>query len=186
MTLQTTNYFCMLAILASLLLRPGAILAEESTSHRVYRITSYDLGAILEQQEQTPGLYSEKYRPLLITSIASDVFTSEHMQKVASGDSESFLPGTSTVALSARFTATENFSFEGAFGVTRNHRPFQLDKDNKAGWEADVGLIYRLVENLSYELHLGYMDTGDLFVDKSTYSDIENIIMISNRLTLSF
>jgi hypothetical protein len=30
------------------------------------------------------------------------------------------------------------------------------------------------------------MDTGDLFSDKSTYADVESIIMISNRLTMSF
>ena len=39
---------------------------------------------------------------------------------------------------------------------------------------------------LAYEVHFGYMDTGDLFQEVDTYSEVESILMISNQLTLSF
>lgn len=64
--------------------------------------------------------------------------------------------------------------------------PDNVEYENESSWEANLGFIYKLVNNLSYEVHFGYMDTGDLFTDQSSYSDVENIIMVSNQLTMSF
>jgi hypothetical protein len=74
-----------------------------------------------------------------------------------------------------------------AIGLTRNlWSPDSTEFENKSSWEANLGVIYNLFNNLSYELHLGYMEPGNLFTNKSSYSNVESIIMISNKLTLSF
>ena len=55
-----------------------------------------------------------------------------------------------------------------------------------SSWEANLGVIYKLFNNFSYEMHFGFMDTGDIFKKSNAYSDVESIVMISNQLTMSF
>ncbi len=161
--------------------------AEEQSSHSAYRVTSYNLGAILNTQGDGDVQSSGNLRPLLITGSSADILYSEHegtVTRVATKPHTSNIEG---VAVSAQFDATQNISVLGSFGLTRNlWTPDSIDYDNKSSWEANLGIIYKLLGNLSYELHLGYMDTGDLFNNKSSYGDIESIIMVSNRLTMSF
>lgn len=160
---------------------------EDLSTHRAYRVTSYNLGVILEVQEKKSRFTSNNYRPLMITSAAADVLNTEHQGTVSWVETNSHTTSTSGVAVSAQFKATDKISFQGAFGVTRNlWAPDSLEYENESGWEANLGIIYKLVDNLSYELHFGYLDTGDIFTDQSTYTDVENIIMVSNRLTMSF
>ncbi len=64
--------------------------------------------------------------------------------------------------------------------------PDSINYGNESSWEANLGVIYKLMNNLSFELHFAYMDTGDLYTRRSSYSDVESIIMVSNRLTMSF
>lgn len=165
----------------------SSVYGEELSTHHAYRVTSYNLGAILEPKEQTSQFRSDSYRPLMITSTASDVLNTEHQGTVSWVETDSHTASTSGMALSAQFKASEKISLQGAFGVTRNlWAPDSLEYENESSWEANLGIIYKLVDNLSYELHFGYMDTGDLFNDQSMYTDVENIIMVSNRLTMSF
>ena len=76
-------------------------------------------------------------------------------------------------------------ALQGVLGVTKNSWD-PSTADNKSSWEANLGIIYKMFNNLSYELHFGYMDTGDIFKERNTYTDVESIIMISNKLTMSF
>ena len=123
----------------------------------------------------------------MITSTNADILNNEFHPSVFWGE---VIPHTSSskgIALSAQYEATKKITVLGAFGITQNlRRPDNLDEDNESSWEANLGFIYKLVNNFSYELHLGYMDTGNLFRDQSSYSDVENIIMVSNQLTMSF
>lgn len=168
-------------------LQCGISVSEELRTHRAYKVTSYNLGAILQVHEEHPGYSPETYNPLMITSTASDVLNSEHQGAVSWVETDSHTSSTSGIALSAQIKATEKVSVKGAFGITRNlWAPDSIEYENESSWEANLGIIYKLVDNLSYELHFGYMDTGDLFTDQSTYTDVESIIMVSNRLTLSF
>jgi hypothetical protein len=56
----------------------------------------------------------------------------------------------------------------------------------QSSWEANIGVVYNFFNSLAYEVHFGYMDTGDIFQEVDTYSEIDSIIMISNQLTLRF
>lgn len=165
----------------------GGASGEELVTHRVYKVTSYNLGAILEARDKQTGYNPEQFKPLMITSTASDILNTEHQGTVSWVETESHSSSTNGYALSAQFNATDKVSLQGAFGITRNlWAPDSLEYENESSWEANLGIIYKLVDNLSYELHFGYMDTGDLFSDQATYTDTENIIMVSNRLTMSF
>ncbi len=159
---------------------------EDLNTHHAYKVTSYNLGAFQDFQENRSPNSSRNFKQLLITNTAADILNSEHQRRV-SLDETSRTSNINSVALSAQFDATNNISLLGTLGLTRNlWTPELSDSGNGSSWEANLGVIYKLLNNLSYELHFGYMDTGDLFSDRSVYSDVENIIMISNKLTLSF
>ena len=160
--------------------------AEEVTTH-VYKVTSYNLGALVDQGNLEKSRFSQDYSPLLITGSAADIFNSEHKEMVSLGEETSTTSGINGIALSASFDATQKISLQGAFGLTRNlWAPDSINYESESSWEANLGVIYKLLDNLSYELHFGYMDTGDIFTDRSSYTDVENIIMISNKLTMGF
>jgi hypothetical protein len=165
----------------------GQLQAGETDTHHAYRVTSYNLGAILDFHKKNSLFESGNFKPLMITSTASDVLNNELQPTVSWGETVPHTTSSKGIALSAEFEATENIMVKGAFGITRNlWAPESIDYENESSWEANLGFVYKLVDNLSYELHFGYMDTGNLFTEQSSYSDVENIIMVSNRLTMSF
>ena len=163
-------------------LAPAAF-ADDLANHQAYRITSYNLGALLDDRLPSQFQKKETVPPLLITGITSDVLTNE-LDNRSSGGGNS---GTEGLGLSAEFQATRDLRLLGAFGLSRNlWVPDTPAYEAESSWEANLGIVYRFLDNLSYELHFGYMETGTLFVEKDTYSDVEHIIMISNRLSMSF
>lgn len=169
-----------------LLFATGMATAADSETHRAFKVTSYDLGTIDNFQGKGP-LASRNFQPLLITSSIADILNSGQQSTVSASGGISDLSPISSFAISGRFDATNTFSLQGAIGVTRNlWKPDLLGDLNDASWEANLGVIYRFFNNLSYELHFGYMDTGRVFSDRNSYSDVESIIMISNKITLSF
>lgn len=176
------------AIIAILLsFQSGIVFGEDNYTHSAYRVTSYDLGSLKGFANRGMSPISDNSSPLFITEATADALSSEEQITVSLGDTEPDILGISSIALSAQFNATDKISIQGSFGVTRNlWTPDLADSLNGSSWEANLGIIYKLLNNLSYELHFGYMDTGDLFIDQSSYSDVENIIMINNKLSLSF
>ena len=175
-----------LLILIVLLCQGGMVYADNLETHRAFRVTSYDLGAIENFQGKGP-IASRKFQPLLITSTVADILNDEYERTVSLGGTSTGVPNISSIALSGQLDATKNITLQGAFGVTRNLWTPELMGDlNGSSWEANLGVIYKFLNNLSYELHFGYMDTGNLFSDRNSYSDVESIIMISNKITLSF
>lgn len=173
--------------LISLFLASVSHAAGENT-HHAYRVTSYNLGAILDFHSKNSLFESSNFNPLMITSTKSDILNNELHASVSWVEAVPHTASSKGLALSAQIEATNKISLHGAFGITRNlwTPDSNIEYENESSWEANLGIIYKLVNNLSYELHLGYMDTGDLFSDQSSYSDVESIIMISNRLTMSF
>ena len=66
------------------------------------------------------------------------------------------------------------------------------ERDESYGWELDVGVAYKLLDNLTYELNIGYLDTGDFFevaylggADYET-DDTNDIVLVTNTLTMEF
>ena len=161
--------------------------AEDIKTHSVYKVTSYNLGAILDQRDSASKRLSANFSPLLITSSTADILNSEHEGTVSWVETDSHTANTRGVAVAAQFNATQNFAVLGAFGLARNlWAPDSINYEKESSWEANLGVMYKLLNNLSYEIHFAYMDTGDLFTERSSYNDVESIIMVSNRLTMSF
>ncbi len=174
-------------IAIQLICQVGLVYGGDLYTHHAYKVTSYNLGVFQGFQNNGAGNVSRDFKPLLITNTTSDILNSEHQRTVSFGETAPRRSSISGIALSAQFDATNNIAIQGAFGLTRNLWTPELGSNvSGSSWEADLGIVYKLLNNLSYELHFGYMDTGNLFTDRSSYTDVESIIMISNQLTLSF
>jgi hypothetical protein len=54
------------------------------------------------------------------------------------------------------------------------------------GWEADLYATYKITNNLSYMLGLGYLWTGDYFKGINNNNGVVNDFIVTNKLTLTF
>ena len=57
---------------------------------------------------------------------------------------------------------------------------------NAYGWELDVTGTYKLTNNLSYMLGVGYLWTGDYFKGSNGDNSVNNNYLLINKLTLTF
>ena len=176
-----------LPLFISLMASSAMAMVSEALSpetHSAYRVTTYSLGNITDFDSAT-AIAPQDYQPLMITGATADMLSGLQSFNIMGkmGSDPNAVEG---FAIAARFKAGKSFSFKGVFGMAHNMWSDNPKADNRASWEANLGVIYSLFSNLNYELHLGYMDTGDLFKNRSEYSNVESIIMISNKLTLSF
>lgn len=147
--------------------------------HMKYTIVSYSFN--IDDHETI----KDNEETLLITDSKRDLLN-ESMKNSSDYGIANSQPTTDIFAVSAEFAATPELSLQGVFGISKNKKDFIFDPEYDTSWEANVGVIYKLFNNIRYEVHFGYMETGDLFKDKASYSDVENIIMISNKLSMSF
>ena len=157
----------------------GVVSAASLEGHMQYRVMSYSLNSADDDSSNV------NLGPLFITGTTSDILVDDldNSPDFTSSESNS---AADVLAVSADYLATPDLSLHGAFGITKNRWNATADSEYDASWEANVGVIYRLFNNIRYEVHFGYMETGDLFRDSNKYKDVESIIMISNKLTMSF
>lgn len=88
-------------------------------------------------------------------------------------------------ALGAAFSATDKLTLLSTIGIAQ-HSDEPFIYNSNFGWEIDLGVAYKLLNNLTYEVHFGYMDTGEAFKDSPTLTEVEEITILTNKLTMSF
>jgi hypothetical protein len=181
-----TNTIAAFVLLLIFTLTAGEAVAEErfgGTSR--YQINGYtfDYDAVTETEGGLKLEFS-RFKPLMITNSASDILTGEPFLSELSNQTKKSAPHGFAVA--AEFLATPSLAFHGAIGVTKGNWDASASPDTESSWEANIGVVYNFFDTLAYEVHFGYLDTGDVFEQKSSYSEIDAIIMISNQLTMSF
>ncbi len=105
------------------------------------------------------------------------------------------------------YALTDKVSLHGAIGYALadeedwvQHNLGLADSlDNELGWEVDLGAGYKILDNLKYEIHLGWFTPGGMFDDiasqlttpaaplrPATTIDTNDVYLVSNHLTLSF
>ena len=176
--------FTWLFCLATLFLGTSVMAAElgETSDYRITGFT-FDTDAVSES-EGSLKFEPSRFRPLMITNSASDVLIGDpFVDEMAVQTGKYAIQG---FAVAAEYLATPNLAFHGAIGVTKGNWDAAADLESESSWEANIGVVYNFFNSLAYEIHFGYMDTGDVFKLSDTYSDVDSIIMISNQLTMSF
>lgn len=163
----------------------SSLLAADLGSTGDYRITgfSFDTDAVSESES---GLHfeSSRFKPLMITSNASDILIGDPFIDTLSPQTSRYAPHGFAVA--AEYLATPSLAFYGAIGVTKGTWDADAALATESSWEANIGVVYNFFNSLAYEVHFGYMDAGDVFKQSDAYTDVDSIIMISNQLTMSF
>ncbi|HID70343.1 MAG TPA: hypothetical protein EYP35_07785 [Desulfobacterales bacterium] len=89
-------------------------------------------------------------------------------------------------AVKVAYAPTSDITLHTSFGFTETIDQKQANYSNSIGWEVDLGVAYKFLNNFAYEIHFGYMDTGDLFKESTQYMDVEEITIVTNKLTMSF
>ena len=83
------------------------------------------------------------------------------------------------------FKASDKLSFHGAFGIAEAADEM-TGYDSDYGYEIDAGLAYKLLDNLTYNLHFGWMSTGDFFQMGDATAETNDITLLYNKLYMTF
>ena len=101
--------------------------------------------------------------------------------------------GVHALVLAADYKVSDRLALHGAVGYAEADEAVQTggaasyaNRDDEYGWEYNVGAAYKLLDNLTYEAHFGYLDTGDYFKSTATTDDTENVYILSHHLTMTF
>lgn len=89
-------------------------------------------------------------------------------------------------AIRATYAPTPAITFHSAIGLTDTIENKAIDYTDRVGWEVDLGLAYKFLNKFAYEVHFGYMDTGELFRESNSLANVDNISIVTNKLTMSF
>ncbi len=91
--------------------------------------------------------------------------------------------GVQSVGLHASYKASDRLTLSGIVGTAWTLE--EVGIDDHFGWEFDLGASYKVMDNLTYGAHFGYLATGDLFEDL-TGENSNDIVFLAHQLTLTF
>ena len=111
--------------------------------------------------------------------------------------------GTHALAIIADYKASDRLTLHGAIAYAQADEEVDngnlgvntvggvpslsyANRGDEYGWEYDLGAAYKLLDNLTYEAHFGYLDTGDFFNATATSTDATNVYLLSHSLTMTF
>jgi len=148
------------------------------------------MGGDMENALGTAGT-GEMFSPLYILTgrhtgmLNNDIFSGS--------TTDMSLAGVHAVVASVDYAASDRLTLHGAIGWAKADEKIYgtystptASLDDEYGWEYNVGAAYKLLDNLTYEAHFGYLDTGDYFNGDSTTDITENVYILTHSLTMTF
>ncbi len=90
------------------------------------------------------------------------------------------------MAIRAAYSPLSNITIHSSIGLSNTSADENLAYTERLGWELDLGVAYRFLNKFAYEVHFGYMDAGELFTESNRYTDLKDITIVTNKLTMSF
>ena len=92
--------------------------------------------------------------------------------------------GAHAVVALADFKASEDLTLHGGLGWGQADEAPEM-VDDAYGWELDLGLAYKLYQNLTYEVHFGWWAVGD-FAELGGLTKSEDVYLLSHHLSMKF
>jgi len=181
------NFFStsLLALLLSLAVNAQAAGDELQTGG--YTLRAYTLSNGDPVNAQKDSSYNTiAFHNLYIFSSAMDTAFSRDSDFLSAGATGINNDRYQGIAIKAAYSPTSAVTFHSSIGLTDTSNDKRLDYTDRLGWELDLGMAYKFLGNFAYEVHFGYMDTGQLFIESNRYTDIEDITIVTNKLTMSF
>ena len=94
--------------------------------------------------------------------------------------------GIISLGVHGSFAVSDSLSVNSAIAYAQAEDE-QTGWDDEYGWEIDFGVVYDLMENLTYQVDFGYLMTGDFFAeDAGSGLDAEDVYSLTHRLTMEF
>ena len=89
-------------------------------------------------------------------------------------------------SLKAGYAASKKLSFDGNVWFAKVARvDGKLSNNDKLGTEIDLHARYKIYDNLSYNVGVSYLFTGDYFKGIQTAEDVKNVYQLTHWLTLT-
>lgn len=155
------------------------------TGHAMYFHTSGDDNAKdtdLENYYSTGADFEPLY---ILTGVFGNILNNYLSSPVGSFGDAAKKAGTNAVVVTADFAATQDLTLHAGLGYALADKEL-AGWDDEYGFEYNAGAAYRLLDNLIYAVHLGYLDTGDFFKLGAKYKETNEIFLASHHLTMSF
>jgi hypothetical protein len=143
-----------------------------------------DNEALLSKMDGT----GDDFKPLyILTGDHTDLFNTDTANFTGNSAHESDIEGAGVHALvlHADYKASDKLTLHGALGYALADEE-AAGWDDDYGWELNVGAAYKLLDNLTYEAHFGYLDTGDFFKEGNAATQTNDVYILSHHLTMKF
>ena len=154
------------------------------TGHAMYFHTSGDDNA-KDTDLESYGSTGWDFEPLYILTGTFGNILNNYQGATSAFGTAAQTAGVNAGVLSTDFAATQDLTLHGAIAYAVADKEM-AGWDNEYGFEYNAGAAYRLLDNLIYAVHLGYLDTGDFFKLGGKYKDTNSIFLASHHLTMSF
>jgi hypothetical protein len=155
------------------------------TGHAMYFYTSGDDNAKDTDLENYYGTGAD-FEPLyILTGVFGNILNNDQTSAVGSFGDAAKKAGSNAFILTGDFAASQDLTLHAGFGYAMADKEM-AGYDDEYGFEYNAGVAYKLVDNLVYAVHLGYLDTGDFFKMGTKYKDTNAIFLASHHLTMSF
>lgn len=174
-----------LLIFALLIIGSGAHGGQQDLKQGEYKLFAYTLSSDnSDAYSEIRSVKSISFNTLYISPAAMDKALNRDRSQL--GVPEINQENYQSFAFKAAYAATPDITFHSAIALTDTAKPTDIKYTDRVGWEVDLGLAYSFFNNFAYEVHFGYMDTGELFTRSNSLTDVDNITIVTNKLTMSF
>jgi hypothetical protein len=152
----------------------------------MYVYASGDDNAATDNKLEALGTLGNEFQPYyILTGPHAGIFNT----KIYSGaaiNGQARTAGLHSFGLHANYAMSERLMLHGAVAYHMADKELATF-DDEYGIEYNVGAAYKLLDNLTYEAHFGYLDTGDFFRGAAgTAASEESVFLVSNHLTMTF
>ncbi len=155
------------------------------TGHALYFHSSGDNNAT-DTALNSYGSTGRDFEPLyILTGTFGNILNNYQGADTSDVGTAAQTAGVNAFVVSTDFSATQALNLHAALGYAMADKE-RAGWDNEYGFEYNIGAAYRLMDNLIYAVHLGYLDTGAFFKLGTKYTDTNDIFLVSQHLTMSF
>lgn len=141
----------------------------------------------VDNDRESYGATGNDFNPYLI--LTGDWTAIMNTDKAASAFSNAITgvngAGVSSFGVHAGYQVSPQLSLAGAIGgAWANEAPAGVD--DSYGIEYDLNAFYKLMDNLTYSVHFGYLDTGDFFKGGVAATTLNSITFMAHAITMTF
>lgn len=154
------------------------------TGHAMYFHTSGDDNGAADGDLENYHGTGNDFEPLyILTGVFGNILN--QYQGASTFGTPARNAGVDVFVLTADFAVSQDLTLHAGFGYAMADKEL-AGWDDEYGFEYNAGAAYRLLDNLIYAVHLGYLDTGDFFKMGTKYKKTNDIFLASHHLTMSF